>query len=99
LVVFEDVQFTTYTQQTQLWSLFRAAVWLALPPASTIYECVPVATLKKFATGHDGADKAGMAKYLFLRYPEYKGYGLDDNAIDAIWIYKWAKENLSRMVV
>ena len=98
LVVFEDVQFSTYTLQVQLWSSLRAAVWLALP-VETLFECVPVATLKKFATGHGGADKAGMARYLYRSNPEYRGYGLDDNAIDAIWVYKWAKENLSRMVV
>jgi hypothetical protein len=34
-----------------------------------------------------------------LRHPQYKGYGLDDNAIDAIWIYLWAKTNLSRITI
>ena len=98
LVVFEDVQFTSYTFQTQLWSALRAAAWLAFSDR-TVFECVPVTTLKKFATGSGGADKGGMKKFLMLRYPEFRGYEMDDNEIDAIWIYKWAKENLSRMAV
>src|ERR1035437_7563930 len=48
IVVFEDVQFSTYTAQTQLWSSFRSALWLACKAHARI-ECVPVTTLKKFA--------------------------------------------------
>src|SRR6266850_854711 len=29
VVVFEDVQFASYTQQVQLWSSFRGAIWCA----------------------------------------------------------------------
>jgi hypothetical protein len=58
-VVFEDVQFQSYTQQCQLWSSLRAAVWLAFE-GSAIIECVPVMTLKKFATGHGVATKGMM---------------------------------------
>ncbi len=96
LVVFEDVEFSTYTKQTQLWSSFRTAVWLACFSRNVCLECVPVTTLKKFATGYGGADKAAMKRALFTQYPETRP-DLDDNAIDAIWILKWAEKNLSRM--
>lgn len=96
LVLFEDVQFQTYTLQTQLWSSLRAAVWLSFPD-STLFECVPVSTLKKFATGSGAATKEMMEKSLLVLHPELKAANLDANAIDAIWILKWAETNLSRV--
>lgn len=95
VVVFEDVQFRTYTYQTQLWSSFRAAVWLAFP--LVICEAVPVGVLKIFATGYGGANKETMAKWLYRRFPKERTMGLDDNAIDAIWLYKWAEQHLCRI--
>lgn len=96
IVVFEDVQFLSYTKQTQLWASFRATAWLALGNKCYI-ECVDVTTLKKFATGHGGATKEQMAAALYRQQPELKKAGLDDNAIDAIWLFSWAMKNLSRM--
>jgi Holliday junction resolvasome RuvABC endonuclease subunit len=95
VVVFEDVEFSSYCKQTQMWSSLRTAVWLAFATQVTI-ECVPVTTLKKFATGSGNADKKGMEKHLFLQYPKWKNAKLDDNAIDALWIFYWAAHNLSR---
>lgn len=97
LVVFEDVEFSKYTLQTQLWSSFRTVVWLTFGSKSVL-ECVPVTTLKKFATGSGGADKLGMKRALDRQYPG-ASTGLDDNAIDAVWILKWAEKNLSRMII
>ena len=97
VVVFEDVEFSTYTKQTQLWSSFRTAVWLAFDGKAVI-ECVPVTTLKKFATGSGAADKEQMKCALKKQYQEINT-ALDDNAIDAIWILKWAEKNLSRLKV
>lgn len=96
IVVFEDVEFSTYTGQTQLWASYRATVWLALGNKCYL-ECVPVKTLKKFATNNGSADKAQMAAALYRQQPELKTAGLDDNAVDAIWLYSWAVQNLSRM--
>jgi Holliday junction resolvasome RuvABC endonuclease subunit len=98
LVVFEDVEFSTYTKQTQLWASFRTAVWLAFEVAEprAIVECVPVTTLKKFATGSGWADKAAMKRAMFTQFPDTDPL-LDDNAIDALWILKWSLKNLSRM--
>lgn len=98
LVVFEDVEFSTYTKQTQLWASFRTAVWLASLTRGFVLECVPATTLKKFATGSGSADKAAMKRALFTQFPQTRP-GLDDNAIDAMWILKWAEKNLSRAVL
>ncbi len=97
IVVFEDVQFHTSTAQTQLWSSFRAAVWCAFP-VGVLVECVPTGTLKKFATGHGGATKEMMAASLFRLCPELKSGKLTDDAIDAIWLWRWAAKHLRQAV-
>ncbi len=97
VIAFEDVTFQTYTLQTQLWSSFRAVVWLVANRAGKICECVPVSTLKKFATGHGGATKEMMAAALFKQHPDFKTQKLNDDAIDAIWITLWAANRLGRL--
>lgn len=94
-VVFEDVMFGSTTYQTQLWASLRAAIWLGIPAARI--ECVPVGTLKKFATNHGGATKAMMADALLRTDKRFLDKKLDDNAVDAIFLWKWAKLNLSRI--
>lgn len=93
-VVFEDVKFVRSQAQAHLWASFRTTVWLAFP--STHIECVDVGTLKKFATGHGGADKALMSAALHRGYSSLWNSRLDDNAIDAVWLWVWAKQNLGR---
>jgi Holliday junction resolvasome RuvABC endonuclease subunit len=90
LVIFEDVQFSSSTAQTQLWSSLRGALWTAFPE-NTIIECVPTGTLKAFATGHGGATKE-MMKNSFLKLSQKWGSDtvLSDDAIDAIWLWNWA---------
>jgi Holliday junction resolvasome RuvABC endonuclease subunit len=97
VIVFEDVTFQTYTLQTQLWSSFRAVVWLVANRAGKICECVPVSTLKKFATGHGGATKEMMQASLFKQHPDFKTQNLNDDAVDAIWITLWAINRLGRI--
>lgn len=96
VAVFEDVQFSSYTLQCQLWSSLRTVLWLTLGN-SCVLECVPVSTLKLFATGHGGATKEMMQRALVKKHPEVYNPSLDDNAIDALWILKWAQSNLARM--
>jgi len=112
-IVFEDVQFGTYTFQTQLWSSYRTALQLASLSAQRLktIECVPVGTLKKFAA-FGGATKGMMAEMALKRFPsmfpgyrlstnglhnEEKKITLDDNAIDAFWIWAWAQQNLAKV--
>jgi hypothetical protein len=97
VVIFEDVEFQTYTLQCQLWASLRTVVWLSFGEHSFM-ECVPVTTLKKFATGNGWADKAGMLAAIRKRFPAYDTAGLDDNAIDAIWLHHWASTKLSRAI-
>lgn len=99
-VVWEDVQFSSYTLQCQLWASFRTAIWLTLGQ-HCLLECVPVATLKKFATGHGGATKEMMESALRKKAPEIflQKKSFDDNAIDAIWIHRWATTRLARMQI
>lgn len=84
---FEDVQFSTYTAQTQLWASLRGAVWsVGCRYPGIDVEAVPVGSLKKFATGHGNATKEMMAAALGRTHP---GYFLnvrapDDNEIDAL---------------
>ena len=81
-VVFEDVQFSSTQMQSQLWSAFRTTAWLSFPKAT--WFCVPVGTLKLFATGSGKAEKVDMAIAL-----KKEGYNLpeaDDNEVDAVWL-------------
>ena len=117
VVIFEDVKFNSYTYQAQLWPTWRAALWSVVP--EEVLECVPVATIKKFATGGGNADKEHMLDAMIEAEPGR--FSLDDNlkqkhvvvdteatmhptgdhlltydAVDAYWLYRWAKENITR---
>lgn len=94
-VVFEDVQFSVSTAQTQLWSSLRTVMLLKAAAYNVPTSCCPVATLKKFATGSGRAEKSDMANSL-------RGLGdltvdeiepLDDNAVDAVHLLRWAETN------
>lgn len=97
-VVWEDVQFSSSTAQTQLWATFRGVLWAFLADHPTIHAVpVPVGTLKKFATGSGNADKNEMKEALVagvkvarvgLSTPVSE---LDDNAIDAVWLAHYAE--------
>lgn len=99
-VFFEDVQFSSTTKQTQLWSSLRAAVWLFAHEHKVMLECCPVGTLKKFATGYGGADKKTMLIHARKKYPHWlntvTNFDLDDNAIDAIHLLAWGIQTVSR---
>lgn len=66
-VWFEDVEFSTYTYQTQLWAGFRTVV--SLLSLTVDIHCCPVGTLKKFATGRGNANKEAMGTALCSKYP------------------------------
>jgi len=91
MVVFEDVEFSSYTAQTQLWSGLRSSIWICAQ--ANVSECIPVGTLKKFATGSGNATKEMMFKALEQQYSHLAG-GLanEDDAVDATWCWVFAKE-------
>lgn len=101
-IVWEDVLFQSSTAQTQLWSSFRTVCWLFGHLRGVGLECLPVGSLKKFATGNGAADKNAMARALVRQDSRFKldsrgvidtltGGVLDDNACDAIHLLSWAK--------
>lgn len=95
LIVFEDVMFASSTLQVQLWSALRTSLWMCLGN-EVRFDCVPVTTLKMFATGNGWAKKPDMAR-AFLN--EGFAAGHNDDEIDAYFIWKWAKQNLSRVKI
>lgn len=95
VIVFEDVQFTSTTFQAHLWAGLRSSIWLC--GLAKTFEAVPVGTLKLFATGNGAATKQAMAKAL-SRQPLFHEYTLDDNGVDAAWLWIWAKKNLTRII-
>jgi Holliday junction resolvasome RuvABC endonuclease subunit len=88
-LVFEDVQFSKFTLQTQLWSSLRAAVWLFAFRFSIPRDCCPVSTLKKFATGSGNAPKPVMMEAAKKLFPHIE-MTFDDNAADALCLLQWA---------
>jgi len=101
LLVWEDVQFSSSTAQTQLWASLRTTLWLAAQAGGIKVECCPVGTLKLFATGHGKADKNMMAEALARNDYRFQlkngrvqdgltGIFIDDNAVDAIHLLNWA---------
>ena len=103
-VWFEDVEFSTYTYQTQLWAGFRTVV--SLLPLDIDIHAVPVGTLKKFATGRGNADKAAMAQALFQKHPTWLeaksvvnwGRVVDDNEVDALHLLDYAlHQNMTKI--
>lgn len=97
IVCYEDVQFSTTTYATQLWASLRASVWLC--SKRTHIECVPVGSLKLFATGHGAATKSMMNVALKQKHPFLWTPELDENAVDAAWVFLWATHNLGRMKI
>ncbi len=88
-VFYEDVQFSLYTLQTQLWSSFRTAVQFAAAFGGcfSVYG-VPVGTLKKAGAGHGAATKDMMASALKRKYPGLEP--ADDNEVDAVHLLDYA---------
>lgn len=93
-LVFEDVQFSSYTQQTQLWASFRAVVWLFCKHHNVTIDCCPVKTLKKFATGSGIANKDFMVQEAEKFFPDIPI--VDDNCADALHLLRWAVTLTSR---
>lgn len=94
-IIFEDVQFTSTTYQAHLWAGLRSSIWLC--GLCKHMDCVAVGTLKLFATGNGAADKDRMAHYLAAKAPVFGSYTLDDNAVDAAWLWVWGQTNLAKV--
>ena len=102
-IVFEDVLFSSTQMQGQLWASLRSTIWAIAEIYNLEVFCVPVSTLKNFATGNGLAKKPEMAQALsqfyagssvettgdkaYLRYAD--GSLHDDNEVDAIWLARY----------
>ena len=95
-VVFESVDFSTYTLQVQLWASLRSALWLAFPSDVTTIECIGVSALKKWFTGSGNATKEQMAKTLYQKYPQWRDAKLGEDAVDALAVFYWGQWALGR---
>ena len=93
VIYFEDVEFSTYTYQTQLWAGFRTVLTLMYPSFVPKLVAVPVGTLKQFATGKGNATKDMMEQALRLDsyYKSKVALTLvDDNEVDALHLLRYA---------
>lgn len=103
-VVFEDVQFAKSQAQAHLWASYRGALWAAcIQHRIPRVDCLATGKLKIFATGNGHADKDQMAAALLRREPnefsaapggllqKSSGNVLDDNAVDAYLLLRWAQ--------
>lgn len=104
-ILFEDIQFASTTFAVQLWASFRAAVWL-MAEYGIQSDCLPVGSLKKFASGNGAADKPAMARALVRQESRFRLASggvvdtfteeiLDDNVVDAIHLHRWGRQNLN----
>jgi Holliday junction resolvasome RuvABC endonuclease subunit len=81
LAVLEDLP--THTKSAGITGMVQGVVRLALRTAGVPYVTVVPATLKKYATGRGGADKADMRMALYQRTGVDER---DDNRVDAWWL-------------
>ena len=87
-IVFEEVRAHAGTDAAHLYGGFLAHLSAWCEERSIAYQGVPVATIKRFATGKGNADKAKMVAAIQAR-----GFApADDNEADAIALLLWATD-------
>lgn len=90
-IVIEDVEFSSYRLQQQLWASLRAAVWCACQECEIHYDAVNVKTLKKWASGNGNADKTAMIFAAQTQRPDLK---FDADSADAFHLWTWAQKHI-----
>ncbi len=87
-IVFEEVRAHAGTDAAHIYGGFLAHLSAWCEERSIAYQGVPVATIKRFATGKGNADKAKMVAAIQAR-----GFApADDNEADAIALLLWATD-------
>jgi hypothetical protein len=87
-IAFEEVRAHAGTDAAHLYGGFLAHLSAWCEERGIAYEGVPVATIKRFATGKGNADKAAMIAAMRAR-----GFApADDNEADAIALLLWATD-------
>jgi len=99
-IIFEDVEFASTLRQCQLWSSYRTVVWMVAHLHNIKCSCVPVKTLKKFATGSGHAEKDDMRRALERRKTfKHRVPNLTEDEVDATFLWIWAKNYLEHKVI
>jgi Holliday junction resolvasome RuvABC endonuclease subunit len=96
IIVYEDVQFVHSQAQAHLWSALRTVIWLVAYDLGTFTAGCPVKTLKKFAI-KGNADKDDMRLALLETLDMAEVSLLDDNAVDSLWLLRWAECKLTEL--
>ena len=87
-IAFEEVRAHAGTDAAHIYGGFLAHLSAWCEERGVAYEGVPVATIKRFATGRGNADKAAMIAAIRAR-----GFApADDNEADAIALLLWATD-------
>jgi hypothetical protein len=87
-IAFEEVRAHAGTDAAHLYGGFLAHLSAWCEERGVAYEGVPVATIKRFATGKGNADKAAMIAAMRAR-----GFApVDDNEADALALLLWATD-------
>ncbi|WP_198371481.1 crossover junction endodeoxyribonuclease RuvC [Roseomonas rosulenta] len=87
-VAFEEVRAHAGTDAAHIYGGFLGHLSAWCEERNVAYEGVPVATIKRFATGRGNADKAAMIAAMQAR-----GFApADDNEADAIALLLWATD-------
>lgn len=87
-IVFEEVRAHAGTDAAHIYGGFLAHLSAWCEERGIAYQGVPVATIKRFATGKGNADKAKMVAAIQAR-----GFApADDNEADAIALLLWATD-------
>ena len=84
LCFYERVDFAVTTYAAMLHGGVKMVIQTWCEMHGIRYEGIPVATIKKFATGKGNADKAQMMAMAEKRWPEVEL--VDDNHADALWV-------------
>lgn len=80
---YEEVRRHLGTDAAHIYGGIVATISTAGEKFNIPYAGIPVATVKKLATGKGNADKAAMIAATVQRWPDFAG---DDNEADARWI-------------
>jgi crossover junction endodeoxyribonuclease RuvC len=92
LVAFEEVRRHLGTDAAHIYGGIIATVQTWCEANQVPYTGIPVATIKKRATGKGNADKKAVTAAARERWPEQRVE--DDNQADALWILECAQAEL-----
>ena len=91
LVVYEEVRRHLGTDAAHVYGGLLSVLQVECETRGIAYQGVPVATIKRHATGKGNADKAAMVAAAQVRWPHAKNH--DES--DALWLLDWARHEFT----